>query len=308
MIFHEIYGCYYNAVACMIREAIEGTLTETRMYEIVSACGYEESVLNIIPAIRNEQWQLITKQMETPILYKPQMPLTEMEKRWLKTILSDPRIRLFLSTDPAVAGQALADVEPLFLPEDIVYFDRYQDGDDYEDPKYIANFHILREAIREKKKVSILYENRNHCTKEAVYEPLSLEYSDKEDKFRLLCVSGEYGYTLNLDRIRHCRRVEEPVLEHTVFPMRKRAKVVLTLTDERNVLERVMMKFSHLKKQVTRVDDRLYEVEIAYDKDDETDILIQILSFGPFLKVKEGEKLREELKRRLEKQLQFMEG
>ena len=34
MLFHEIYGNYYNAVAKILSEAVNGTLTEKRMNEI----------------------------------------------------------------------------------------------------------------------------------------------------------------------------------------------------------------------------------------------------------------------------------
>ena len=32
MLFHEIYGCYYRAVAKMLNLAIAGGLTEKKMY------------------------------------------------------------------------------------------------------------------------------------------------------------------------------------------------------------------------------------------------------------------------------------
>jgi cell division protease FtsH len=35
MLFHEIYGNYYNAVAAILAEAVKGDLTEKRMNEIV---------------------------------------------------------------------------------------------------------------------------------------------------------------------------------------------------------------------------------------------------------------------------------
>ena len=54
MIFNEIYGCYYNAVAKMIHLAIDGKLTEKEMNRIVAEEAYDESVLFIIPAIRKQ--------------------------------------------------------------------------------------------------------------------------------------------------------------------------------------------------------------------------------------------------------------
>ena len=33
MLFNEIYGSYYSAVASILRDAVRGTLTEKKMYE-----------------------------------------------------------------------------------------------------------------------------------------------------------------------------------------------------------------------------------------------------------------------------------
>lgn len=87
------------------------------------------------------------------------MPLTLLEKRWMKAILLDPRMGLF---DPDLTG--LEDVEPLFRPEWLVYFDRYTDGDDYSNPEYIRHFHTVLEALREKKQLEILYDDsKQNC-------------------------------------------------------------------------------------------------------------------------------------------------
>lgn len=53
MLFHEIYGCYYRAVAKMLNLAIAGGLTEKKMYEIVVETAFEESSLIMIPALKN---------------------------------------------------------------------------------------------------------------------------------------------------------------------------------------------------------------------------------------------------------------
>ena len=144
-----------------------------------------------------QEWQLIDEQYHTPITQKPTMPLTTLEKRWLKTILSDKRMVLFQESTDMLA-KALVDVEPLFLPEDVVYFDRYADGDDYEDPCYVQNFHTIMQAIRQRRKVEIHYKNRMNKENHGIYVPIIMEYSDKEDKFRLLSAGKkdkrhEYG-------------------------------------------------------------------------------------------------------------------
>ena len=92
--------------------------------------------------------------------------------------------------------------------------------------------------------------------------------------------------------------------------LRKKGRLKLTcvfeLTDERDVLERAMMKFAHYKKEVVRVDDNLYHVEMEYDVDDETDVLIQIMSFGRYIKILTPDRMKEELCKRIEKQLAML--
>ena len=95
MLFHEIYGNYYNAVAAILAEAVKGDLTEKRMNELVSEKAFAESFLTIVPALKNGKWQFLDEELSTPLEHKPSMPLTVLQKRWLKAISLDPRIKLF---------------------------------------------------------------------------------------------------------------------------------------------------------------------------------------------------------------------
>ena len=70
---------------------------------------------------------------------------------------------------------------------------------------------------------------------------------------------------------------------HRISP-RKRS-VIFELEDERGALERVLLHFAHYEKQAEKQDDKHYKITVYYDKDDETEIVIRILSFGPMIKV-----------------------
>ena len=94
---------------------MEGDLTRETMFRIVRQEGFEESVLTIPEALESQTWPLITKDCTTPLEHKPTMPLTTLQKRWLKALLNDPRIRLF---DPPMDG--LEDVQPLYPPDTFV--------------------------------------------------------------------------------------------------------------------------------------------------------------------------------------------
>ena len=127
----------------------------------------------------------------------------------------------------------------------------------------------------------------------------------KDDKFRLISANNRSPLIINLGRLTGCELLE-PVQEedYRPRPLRKE-KLVLELVDERNALERCMLHFSHLEKETERIDDRCYRLTLHYEKDDETELLIRVLSFGPVLKVVAPNRFRELLKNRIEKQMKL---
>jgi hypothetical protein len=294
--FSEVYSAYFNAVAAILQEAIQGDITEKRMIDIVNEKAFAESFLAIIPALKNEEWLLLNRAGQTPIQKTPQMPLTLLQKRWLKALLSNQRIALFA---PDIAG--LEDVEPLFHADDFIYFDRYADGDPFGDDDYIASFHRILQALHEHRKLKISYANRIGRRVTGTYNPWKLEYSAKDDKFRLLTNGGYFGATINLGRITSCELLGEydPSL---LREPRREASLTFELTDERNALERVMLHFSDCRKETRRLDDKHYHVALWYDPQDETEILIRILSFGPMIHVTSPESFINRIKERILKQ------
>ena len=297
MLFHEIYGSYFHAVASILKEAVDGTLTEARIFEIVREQAFSESVLTIPCALMRQDWPLITPDLGTPLKNAPCTPLTLLEKRWLKAVLMDKRVRLF-----APAFEGLEDVRPLFTPEQIVYFDRYSDGDPYDDPQYCSHFSLILLALRDRRMVRIRFtggKGRRHCWKGV---PFRLEYSQKDDKFRVLLTSerGEIQ-PVNLARISLVQLLEE-ARGDIPEPQYRTSVIEFELTDERNALERVMLHFSHLKKETVRLDDTHYRVRMEYQSDDETELLIRILSFGPMIRVVSPDSFIEQIRQRLKKQ------
>lgn len=179
-----------------------------------------------------------------------------------------------------------SDVEPLFLPEDIYVFDKYSDGDPYENPDYIRNFRLILDAIKHKYQIQISITNRHGKQITTRTIPEYLEYSEKDDKFRLIGTGSKLGNTINLGRIISCEKYENQQGGKVGKRNQSRPrKVIFELVDERNALERVLMHFAHLEKQVEKIDERKYQVTLYYDKEDETEILIRVLSFGPMLRV-----------------------
>lgn len=286
MIFSELYGSYYHTVAEILRQAADHPMGEEELRSIIKRYAFEESIINIEPALMKEKWQLLKSDGTTVIKKEPKMPFTMIEKRWIKAISLDPRMKLFQDGQIDFEQNEWKEVEPLFTPEDYYIFDKYSDGDDYNDENYIRNFRLIRDAIRKQYPLDI--ETYNHKGKiiQTILLPQYLEYSEKDDKFRVIGRSHKLGATINVGRIIQCKEYdgdENWKGLHRISP-RKRS-VIFELEDERGALERVLLHFAHYEKQAEKQDDKHYKITVYYDKDDETEIVIRILSFGPMIKV-----------------------
>lgn len=297
MLFSEIYGTYYNVLARVLKLAVSEELTKEELCRIVREHGFAESILTIPEMLEEQTWPLIDEDMTTPLLDIPTMPLTMLQKRWMKQLLSDPRVMLF---DPPMDG--MEDVQPLYPADAVVYYDRYLDGDPYEDPGYIRNFRTILQAIREKRWVRIDFAGSKGKEHAWNIIPHRLEYSSKDDKFRLICANRRGNFPLNMARIRECQLLQ-PYIPEEFHPAPMAKKIlILELKDSRNALERCMFHFSHLSKETVRLDENHYRITLYYELADETELLIRVLSFGPVLKVIFPGDFRERLCQRLHNQ------
>ena len=295
MIFSELYGTYYNTVANILKAAVTHPPGRDELRQIIEQTAFGESVLNIEPAFAEERWQLLRKDGTTPLQNAPSMPLTTLQKRWLKSISLDPRIRLF-----DVSFPELADVEPLFTPEDHCVFDRYADGDPFEDETYRKHFRLILDGIRNRRPLGISITSRSGGEIYAVLMPEYLEYSEKDDKFRLISSGSRYSITVNLARILSCKPYRKPWVEkYKTTRHAKSSTVTFELYDQRNALERVLLHFAHFEKEAEKLEDGKYRVKITYSRDDETELVIRILSFGPMIKVVAPQSFTELIKQRL---------
>lgn len=296
MLFSELYSAYYNAVADVLTAIVNGERSEKELQRIACARAFGESVLNILPSLKSEKWQLVRPDMTTPVRHVPTMPLTTLQKQWLKAISIDPRVKLF-----GVELEELDGIEPLFTPDDYYVFDAYSDGDPYGDEKYVEHFRTLLTAIKTRTPVEIAMVSRKGNDVKTVCLPTSLEYSEKDDKFRAFTVGGRNVDIINVANLTSCRLYtsewtpEIKEAHHT-------KSVTLEIIDERNALERCMLHFAHFKKRAEHTEGIRYTVSIEYDDRDETELVIRILSFGPLVKVKEPEAFIEIIRERLRRQ------
>ena len=296
-LFSEVYGCYYAVVAEILRSA---PLTRAQAEALAAGRGYGESVLQLIPKLLDSRdWPLLEERdglFLSRLDRLPDLPVTHLERAWLKALLADPRLRLFLSDGQLTRlEEALSGVEPLYRQEDIVYFDRFQDGDDYADPGYRQRFQAILAALESGTVLRLTYQAPKTGIHTGDHLPLRLEYSLRDDKFRLYTVRVQDNarrscHILNLARIVD---LTPSALRYNGTPdvaewRRRRCAqpLLLRVTNERNGVERFMLEFSSYEKQSEYDEESgTCTVRLWYQREDETEVLIRLLGFGPVVQV-----------------------
>lgn len=310
MLFHEIYGSYYQAVSKILEKAVAGDLSEKSIVTLVQQYAFAESWSSLTESLLNGDWPFLDEDLETELRRKPEMPLTTLQKRWLKTMLQDPRVRLFLDEAHRKTAE---NVTPLFDQQDIVYFDRYLDGDPYEDPAYINRFRTVLTALRRNSWMEVTYRNRHGDPVTAKVKPIHLEYSPRDDKFRLHCAgTAEHiwpgAIQINLARMMYCELTGSAEQAVLIPGVRKTAELILT--DRRGLLERFMRLFCYLEKKTVPLEEDTqiprYKVELYYEPSDEGELIIRLLSMGNDIQLLSPEPLRQKLAARVQRQRSLM--
>lgn len=322
-LFSEIYGCYYSIIARILTDAAGG-IPLKNINDIVDSHGFAETAFHLLPSLIGSEWNFLEKRGD--LYYSklsaapPVRPLTALELSWLSALLTDPRIKLFISDEKfAELKKLLSEYRPVFDHNDIIFPDKHLDSDDYCGQNYISNFKAILSACKNHYAVMIVYENEKHSRTERIYHPYKICYSALNDKFRLLC--GAYNsrinkltrITLNLGRILTIEKAKDayPVtplmLDELYNESCGNAPIVLEISTERNALERFMLQFASYERQTEYDPERnIYTCRLFYDLEDETELLIRILSFGPTIKVLGPDSFLSQIKERLTKQLRLL--
>lgn len=317
-LFDKFYNCYYQVVRHILEESEHAAVTLAGMEAACRTYGFSESSLAVLPKLLDGTWALLFdgRSVLSHRFSRGEMkpPLTALQKSWLKSLLGDRRIRLFLTDEELERlKQDLDGVEPLYREEDFHYFDRFLDGDDYGSPMYREHFQTILQALSRRQALLAAYTGRKGNTVTFEVLPYQLQYSSKDDKFRLCCLKLSRGrfcqnIILNLGKIEglHVSRTQVPEsLALPRFQPMSRAKepVLLEIRPERNGLERCMLHFANYEKHTEYDGERgVWLSSIYYDSADETELLIDILSFGPIVKVLGPDPFLNQLKERIRRQ------
>lgn len=285
-LFHESYGVYYKVVSLIINLILENKLDRVSFTNVLSNAAFHETAYLIEKKFVDKSFGGVLYQEgygklpKTEIQNKIGLPLSKMELSWLKTISLDPRVKLFDIVFPD-----LNNVAPLYNIDDVVYCGRFSIGDDYSSKQYIKNFKTVFSSVKTKNYIMLYYNslNRGYC--EEKVRPLYIQYSSREDRFRLIAKKGNVLCTYNIARIEKCISLPDRFELEDEEQEYERSYVEILVKNRRDTLERLLLFFSHLEKKTNKIDDVHFRVTLYFSKRDYKEITINLLSFFPMVDI-----------------------
>ena len=314
IVFNEVFSTYYR----VLREILNSQpMNNHELQNLIKVHCSDESNLFILDNLENCSFlEEINGKWQSKLEGKIEQPFTYLEKSWLKAIISDPKIKLFADEyEINILDSMLGDVEPLFDWSFFHYFDQNSEKIDFSSEEFINKFRLLKKAIEDEKSVILDYTNiwNENYVEEAI--PLKIEYSLKNDKFRLLSVRFRNGkkelkaYNINqINKIVEIKDYSDKSINRNPYADEYcEEPVTLIVHNIRGAVMRFMIEFSTYKKE-NLFDEETGECTTTfyYHTEEKHEVINKILSFGVSVKVLSPSSVIEELKARINKQTKLL--
>jgi predicted DNA-binding transcriptional regulator YafY len=327
-LFNEVKNRYFQLVYKIINECENGK-SKKEVLQIIDEGEFEQKVIgknqqSFADLVLNrcdsdENLSLLTE--EDGRFYpsienagKPPLParFTKLEKAWLKALIDKDGVRLILSKDTCEKLQKeLEDIDTPIKDEyfemtNVINLSPIENVEAYE-----KNFVTLLNALIKEK--PIRYDNTDK--KGNVYSnklalPIGIEYSMRDGRFRvsMYCIDDNRPIMANIFSLSALRIVDEEVsidreaAKKLLFEQKySEEPVILEVTDKKAAMERCFMSFSGIERTARDLGDNKYEIRLNYYLFEEENLIRNIISLGPYVKVVSPQRIADEVIRRVRK-------
>lgn len=278
---------------------------------LLNRCGEDEN-LNLLT---EKEGRLYPSSENTG---SPPLPVrfTKLEKAWLKALLEEPEIGMVLGSktleklrkglkgfDSPIKHEYFELTNTIKLPEVT------------QQEAYEKNFSLLLDALVQEKPVRYSNTDRNG----KVYEnrlalPVAIEYSMRDGRFRvsLYSIDDKRPIMANIFTLSELRIVDEEIgidrktAQQLLFEQKySEEPVVLEVTDRKAAMERCFMCFSGMERTARGLGDDKYEIRLNYYLFEEENLIRNIISLGPYVKVASPQRIADEIVRRVKKSIEM---
>lgn len=313
-LFDETENKYYEILAYLLRQ--ESSITHKKIDEFIGRYLPGEADFEVTEALFSapEGEELIYMENEegqlNPVL-EEQFPIRNgrIEKEAVKSLTSNPYVSHFLTERTLEKLRQVTEyVEADWDPNDITIKNMFSNGASSTNDAYSHDIALIANAIHERKAVRYDYVRPGRVEKlSAEVYPVKIEFSLVNDRFRICAYDSEERrfIKMNLDSMRNIADTNQIsdidlLEEYKEFIRLNTKKVVLDVEPVGHVIERCFRVFSYYDRKA-RYDreGNKYSLEISYFKEDEKEVIKNILSMGSYVVVTEPRIVQKEVHRRI---------
>lgn len=342
--FSELYSKYYTLTANILSLAYKEPIDLDTIRALITEKGFLESPTSLLPQLISQEedgYHLLFKDGKTYrsiLKNKPVSTFTTLEASWLRALLEDEKIHLFLNDeDYYIIKKALGSIEPLITSDMISFARQNQSCRGYYSKSYISCFQSLTSALQQEKLVCLkihsethptdshplsatlsnpvsndTYQNRQPQNISSTVAPYKLEYSIREDTFNLLAIDLVDNEPVGLRRIPLTSIDSLELLGEApprkclnTFAKAYRCKepIHFELNNMRSGFERAFMYLSPYERIAEfNEETQTCLVQLYYYPFDEEELIDMLISFGPIIKILSPTHIKERFKLRINQQ------
>ena len=307
-LFNDYKNRYYRCIQNIINQIYNGEKYDKKdIRKILHNAYLEEESILVNELVNKNFFKFEDDIVKLRIDYNIPIRLNDLELAYLKMFVEDDEFNKVLDDEILEKlKKNLNDVQSLdynkFWKRENI--DKY--GDSLKNNEIRNNILILEKAILNNKYIKYSSKNRNgDIFENKIAYPYKIEYSIKNNKYRLIIFFDNRAIKINIDSITNIKILEErDVLEKEKIQIqdfiknRKNigAPLVLKIEDNNNTLDRCFNLFSAYDKKYYYDTDNNLILNIYYHNFDEAEIVRDILSLGKSVIVLEPKKIRDNKK------------
>ena len=324
-LFNEVKNRYFRLIFKIINECANGK-AKADILRIIDEGEFEQKVIGknqesfadliLNRCSEDENLNFLTEKdgLFYPSVENDQLPLpirfTKIEKAWLKALLEVPDIRMVLSDETfAKLQKELDGFDSPIKSEYIELTNTINLPNIFLKNNYEKNFRILLDALVQEKPVR--YSNTDK--KGNIYEnmlalPVAIEYSMRDSRFRIsmYSIDNKRPVMANIFTLLDLRIVDEEVgidretAKRLLLEQKySEEPVVLEVTDIKAAMERTFMCFSGMERTSRNLGKNKYEIRLNYYSFEEENLIRNIISLGPYVKVISPQRIVDEIVKRV---------